>query len=228
MSDEPEERDDAQDEPEEPIRVVVVDDHPTLRDGVRADLESSGVASVVGEADDGGTAIEVVQETTPDVVVMDLDLPTVRGVDAIKEIVRTTPEAKILVLSVSGAESDVLEAVKMGASGYLLKTSTAEQIVDGVRRVHDGDAVFTPALAGLVLSEFRRAAQPEESGLTARENEILRLVAKGYTYGEIAEQLYISHKTVQNHVRNILNKLQLRKRYELMRYAIKRGLDVAE
>jgi DNA-binding NarL/FixJ family response regulator len=219
---------DEQDEPPEPIRVVVVDDHPTLRDGVRTDLESSGVAAVVGEADDGGAAIEIVQETTPDVVVMDLDLPNVRGVDAIKEIVRTTPQSKILVLSVSGAESDVLEAVKMGASGYLLKTSTAEQIVDGVRRVHDGDAVFTPALAGLVLSEFRRAAQPEESGLTARENEVLRLVAKGYTYGEIAEQLYISHKTVQNHVRNILNKLQLRKRYELMRYAIKRGLDVAD
>ena len=159
---------------------------------------------------------------------MDLDLPTVRGVDAIKEIVKGSPNAKILVLTVSGAESDVLEAVKMGAAGYLLKTTTAEQLVDGVRRVHEGDAVFTPSLAGLVLSEFRRAAQPEESGLTARENEILKLVAKGYTYGEIAEQLYISRKTVQNHVRNILTKLQLRKRYELMRYAIKRGLDMAE
>jgi DNA-binding NarL/FixJ family response regulator len=212
----------------EPIRVVIVDDHPTLRDGVRADLEASGVATVVGEADDGGPAIEVVRETAPDVVVMDLDLPTVRGVDAIKEIVKGSPNAKILVLTVSGAESDVLEAVKMGAAGYLLKTTTAEQLVDGVRRVHEGDAVFTPSLAGLVLTEFRRAAQPEESGLTARENEILKLVAKGYTYGEIAEQLFISRKTVQNHVRNILTKLQLRKRYELMRYAIKRGLDMAE
>lgn len=212
----------------EPIRVVIVDDHPTLRDGVRADLEASGVATVVGEADDGGPAIEIVRETAPDVVVMDLDLPTVRGVDAIKEIVKGSPNAKILVLTVSGAESDVLEAVKMGAAGYLLKTTTAEQLVDGVRRVHEGDAVFTPSLAGLVLTEFRRAAQPEESGLTARENEILKLVAKGYTYGEIAEQLYISRKTVQNHVRNILTKLQLRKRYELMRYAIKRGLDMAE
>jgi DNA-binding NarL/FixJ family response regulator len=212
----------------EPIRVVIVDDHPTLRDGVRADLEASGVATVVGEADDVGPAIEVVRETAPDVVVMDLDLPTVRGVDAIKEIVKGSPNAKILVLTVSGAESDVLEAVKMGAAGYLLKTTTAEQLVDGVRRVHEGDAVFTPSLAGLVLTEFRRAAQPEESGLTARENEILKLVAKGYTYGEIAEQLFISRKTVQNHVRNILTKLQLRKRYELMRYAIKRGLDMAE
>jgi DNA-binding NarL/FixJ family response regulator len=221
--------DDAPDVPEvEPIRVVIVDDHPTLRDGVRADLEASGVAAVVGEADDGGPAIEIVRETAPDVVVMDLDLPTVRGVDAIKEIVKGSPNAKILVLTVSGAEADVLEAVKMGAAGYLLKTTTAEQLVDGVRRVHEGDAVFTPSLAGLVLTEFRRAAQPEESGLTARENEILKLVAKGYTYGEIAEQLFISRKTVQNHVRNILTKLQLRKRYELMRYAIKRGLDMAE
>jgi DNA-binding NarL/FixJ family response regulator len=211
----------------EPIQVVIVDDHPTIRDGVRADLEASGIA-VVGEADDGGPAIELVREIAPDVVVMDLDLPTVRGVDAIKGIVKGSPNAKILVLTVSGAESDVLEAVKMGAAGYLLKTTTAEQLVDAVRRVHEGDAVFTPSLAGLVLTEFRRAAQPEESGLTARENEILKLVAQGFTYGEIADQLFISRKTVQNHVRNILTKLQLRGRYELMRYAIKRGLDMAE
>jgi DNA-binding NarL/FixJ family response regulator len=212
----------------ESIRVVIVDDHPALRDGVRGDLERSGVATVVGEAADGDEAIEVVRETAPDVIVMDLDLPTVSGTEAIRAIVQGSPAAKILVLTVSDAERDVLEAVKMGAHGYLLKTSTAEQLVDGVRRVHEGDAVFTPTLAGLVLTEFRRAAQPEESGLTARENEILRLVAKGYTYGEIAEQLFISRKTVQNHVRNILTKLQLRKRYELMRYAIRRGLDLGE
>ncbi len=211
----------------EPITVVVVDDHPTLRDGVRADLEASGVAVVVGEADDGGEAIEVVKETVPDVVLMDLDLPTVSGVDAIRSIVKGSPEAKILVLSVSGAESDVLEAVNSGAAGYLLKTATAEQLVDGVRRVHEGDAVFTPALAGLVLSEFRRAAQPEESGLTARRTSSPAR-GDGLTYGEIAEQLFISRKTVLNDVRNILSKLQLRKRYELMRYAIERGLDVAE
>ena len=162
----------------------------------------------------------------PDVVVMDLDLPTVRGVDAIREIVKISPSAKILVLSVSGAESDVLEAVKMGATGYLLKCRRRSSSSTGSAACTK-EMSFTP-LAGLVLTEFRRTAQPEEPGLTERENEVLRLVAKGYTYGEIAEQLYISHKTVQNHVRNILNKLQLRKRYELMRYAIKRGLDVAE
>jgi DNA-binding NarL/FixJ family response regulator len=210
----------------EPIRVVLVDDHPALRDGVRGDLERSGVATIVGEAADGDEAIEVVQETAPDVVVMDLDLPIVTGIDAIRAIVQSAPATRILVLTVSDAEADVLEAVKMGARGYLLKTSTAEQLVDGVRRVNEGDAVFTPALAGLVLSEFRRAAQPEESALSPRENEVLRLVAKGYTYGEIAEQLFLARKTVQNHVQNILKKLQLRKRYELMRYAIRRGMDL--
>jgi DNA-binding NarL/FixJ family response regulator len=213
---------------DEPIRVVLVDDHPALRDGVRSDLERSGIATVVGEAADGEEAIALVREAVPDVVVMDLDLPTVSGTEAIRAIVQGSPGAKILVLTVSDAEGDVLEAVKMGAHGYLLKTSTAAQLVDGVRRVHEGDAVFTPALAGLVLTEFRRAAQPEESGLTPRQDEILRLVAKGYTYGEIAEKLFISRKTVQNHVRDILTKLQLRKRYELMRYAIRRGMDLDE
>jgi DNA-binding NarL/FixJ family response regulator len=210
----------------EPIRVVVVDDHPMLRDGVRTDLERSGVATVVGEAADGGEAIELVREAAPDVIVMDVDLPTVRGTDAIRAILQISPAVKILVLSVSDAEGDVLEAIKMGAAGYLLKSSTAEQLVDGVRRVHEGDAVFTPALAGLVLSEFRKEAHPEEPGLSQRENDVLRLVAKGYTYGEIAEQLFISRKTVQNHVQNILTKLHLRKRYELMRYAIRRGYDI--
>ena len=145
-------------------------------------LEGSGVATVVGEADDGGVA-EVVGQTAPDVVVMDLDLLTVRGVDAIREIVKISPSAKILVLSVSGAESDVLEAVKNGAAGYLLKSSTAEQLIDGIRRVNEGDAVFTPALAGLVLTEFRRGAPTEEPGLSERENEVLRLVAKATRTG---------------------------------------------
>jgi DNA-binding NarL/FixJ family response regulator len=194
---------------------------------VRTDLESSGLATVVGEASDGGEAIEVVRDAMPDVVLMDLSLPTVQGIDAIKAIVEESPHVKILVFSASEAEANVLEAIKLGAAGYLLKTSTAEELVSGVRRVHAGDAVFTPSLAGLLLSEFRRTAEdePGEPGLTQRENEILRLVAKGYSYGDIAKELYISTKTVQNHVRNILTKLHLRSRYELMRYAIKRGLD---
>jgi DNA-binding NarL/FixJ family response regulator len=215
--------------PVEPIRVMVVDDHPVWRDGIRNDLESSGVATVVAEASDGGEAIERARESMPEVILMDLQLPTVPGVEAIRAIVEESPHVKVVVLSASGEESDVLEAVKVGATGYLLKGSTAGEIVNAVRRVRDGEPVFTPSLAGMVLSEFRRVAGPDPGipGLTPRENEVLKLVAKGYTYREIAGKLFISVKTVQNHVQNILTKLQLRKRYELMRYAIQRGLDKA-
>lgn len=211
------------------IRVMVVDDHPVWRDGVRADLERSGAATVVAEASDGGDAIEQAREAMPDLVLMDLRMPGVSGVDAIRQIVEESPHIKILVLSASAEESDVLEAVKVGAAGYILKSATSEELVEAVRRVRRGEPVFTAPLAGLVLSEFRRVstASSGEPVLTPRENEILKLVAKGYTYREIAEQLFISVKTVQNHVQNILSKLQLRRRYELMRYAIQRGLDKA-
>lgn len=214
----------------EVVRVMVVDDHPIWRDGVRSDLERSGVATVVAEASDGGEAIEAAREHMPEVVLMDLRMPTVGGVDAIRQIVEESPHVKVIVLSASGEEADVLEAVKVGATGYLLKSATGPEIADAVRRVREGEPVFTPSLAGLVLTEFRRVASQEgtgEPGLTPRENEVLKLVAKGYTYREIAEKLFISVKTVQNHVQNILAKLQLRKRYELMRYAIAKGLDRA-
>ncbi len=222
--------DEATTEASEPIRVMVVDDHPIWRDGVKGDLERSGVATVVAEATDGGEAIDRAREAMPEVILMDLMLPTVRGADAIRRIVEETPHVKILVLSASGEETDVLEAVKNGAVGYLLKSATATEIASAVRRVRDGEPVFTPSLAGLVLSEFRRVSGGDEPstgqpGLSPRENEVLRLVAKGYTYREIAEKLFISVKTVQNHVQNILAKLQLHKRYELMLYAIRKGMD---
>ena len=212
-----------------PIRVLIVDDHPMWRDGVRADLEGSGVGEVVGEASDGGEAIDAARDAMPEVVLMDLQLPTVSGVEATRQIVGESPHVRVLVLSASGEEADVLEAVKAGASGYLLKSSSADELKDAVVRVRDGQPVFTPSLAGLVLDEFRRIStkDPNEPDITARENEVLKLVAKGYTYKEIGEKLFISTKTVQNHVQNILTKLQLRKRYELMRYAIQKGLDRA-
>ena len=211
------------------VRVMIVDDHPMWRNGVRSDLESSGMAQVVGEAADGGEAIDVAREAMPDVILMDLQLPQVSGVDATRAIIEESPHVKVLVLSASAEEADVLEAVKAGASGYLLKSSSSEEVVDAVLRVRTGEPVFTASLAGLVLSEFRRIAtsDPNDPELTARENEVLKLVAKGYTYREIGEKLFITTKTVQNHVQNILTKLQLKKRYELMRYAIQKGLDRA-
>jgi DNA-binding NarL/FixJ family response regulator len=211
----------------EPIRVMVVDDHPVWRDGIRTDLETSGVATVIAEASDGGEAIELAHEHMPDVVLMDLRLPTLSGVDATRRITDETPHIKILIVSASGEEADVLEAVKVGAAGYILKSESGPDVVDAVRRVHLGEPVFTSGLAGLVLDEFRRVATKDvgEPALSPRENEVLLLVAKGYTYREIAQKLFISQKTVQNHVQNILTKLHLRKRYELMRYAIQKGLD---
>jgi DNA-binding NarL/FixJ family response regulator len=211
------------------VRVLVVDDHPMWRNGVRADLEGSGRAEVVGEASDGGEAIQVAREVMPDVILMDLQLPQVSGVDATRVIIEESPHTKILVLSASAEETDVLEAVKAGASGYLLKSSSSEEVLDAILRVRSGEPVFTASLAGLVLSEFRRIATPDpaEPELTPRENDVLKLVAKGYAYKEIGEKLFISTKTVQNHVQNILTKLQLKKRYELMRYAIQKGLDRA-
>lgn len=210
-----------------PVRVVLVDDHPVWRDGVREDLDRLGVAVTVGEAGDGGDAIVRVRETMPDVVLMDLTLPRMDGIEATRRIVDESPHVKILVVSASAAERDVLEAIKAGATGYVLKSATPSEIADAVSRVATGEPVFTPSLAGMVLSEFRRvsANQVGDPALTPRENEVLRLVAKGYTYREIGQKLFISVKTVQNHVQNILTKLQLRRRYELMRYAIERGLD---
>ena len=210
------------------IKVLIVDDHPVWRDGVHADLVGAG-HTVVGEASDGGEAIALARDAMPEVVLMDLQLPQVSGVEATRRIVEESPHVKVLVLSASAEEQDVLEAVKAGASGYLLKSSTSEELVSAVVRVRDGEPVFTPSLAGLVLDEFRRIAKKDvgEPELTPRENEVLKYVAKGYTYREIGEKLFISTKTVQNHVQNILTKLQLRKRYELMRYALQRGLDQA-
>ncbi len=216
--------------PPPPVRVVVVDDHPMWRDGVRADLERDGGFLVVGQAGTVAEAVEVVRRHRPALVLMDLSLPDGSGSDATAQVLAHVPGTRVLVLSASGEQADVLAAVTAGASGYLLKSATADTLVAAARQVVDGEPVFSPSLAALVLGEFRRVAAggapaPEGTGLTDRETEILRLVAKGYAYREVAERLVISVRTVQNHVQHILRKLRLSSRYELMRFAMERGLD---
>ncbi|MER7484734.1 response regulator transcription factor [Streptomyces sp. NPDC126497] len=219
---------------EDPIEVMVVDDHPMWRDAVARDLSESGF-EVVATAGDGDQAVRRAKAVVPDVLVLDLNLPGKPGVQVCKEVVAANPAVRVLVLSASGEHADVLEAVKSGATGYLLKSASTEELRDAVRRTAVGDPVFTPGLAGLVLGEYRRlasepagpapAGEPGAPRLTDRETEVLRLVAKGLSYKQIAERLVISHRTVQNHVQNTLGKLQLHNRVELVRYAIERGLD---
>nr|SBO94521.1 putative two-component system response regulator [Nonomuraea gerenzanensis] len=207
---------------------MVVDDHPMWRDGVARDLTEAGyeVVAAVGE---GRQAVRVAGAVLPEVVVLDLRLPDLSGPEVTAHLARMDPAPRVLVLSASAEQDDVLEAVKAGACGYLVKSASREEFLDAVRRTADGDAVFTPGLAGLVLGEYRRLAvqlEPTEGPrLTERETEVLRLVAKGLSYKQIAERLVLSHRTVQNHVQNTLGKLHLHNRVELVRYAIERGLD---
>ena len=212
-----------------PIRVMVVDDHPMWRDAVARDLTEAGY-EVVATAADGGQALRVAGAVRPDVVVLDLQLPDMPGVEVTRGLRAAHPAARVLVLSASGEQQDVLDAVKAGAVGYLLKSAGRPEFLDAVRRTAGGDAVFTPGLAALVLGEFRRlAAGPAGAGedaprLTERETEILRMVATGLSYKQIASRLTLSHRTVQNHVQNTLGKLHLHNRVELVRYAIEHGL----
>jgi DNA-binding NarL/FixJ family response regulator len=204
-----------------PLRVVVADDHPIWRDAVERDLAAAGL-QVVGVAGDGEKAVRVCAATSPDVLVCDLQMPGLNGVEVTRAVADRT---KVLVLSASGEQADVLEAVKAGATGYLVKSASAAELVDAVRRTAAGDAVFTPGLAGLVLGEYRRTADDAAAPkLTTRETEVLRLVAKGLTAKQVAERLVLSHRTVENHVQNTLSKLQLHNRAQLVRYAVERGL----
>ena len=217
---------------DEQIRVMVVDDHPMWRDAVERDLQAAGL-DVVAVAADGHQALARFPAARPQVVVLDLQIPGPNGVEVTASVLRTDPSARVLILSASGEQDDVLEAVKAGATGYLVKSASREELLDAVRRVARGDSVFTPGLAGLVLGEFRRLSDPASATrddplhpeLTERETEILKMVAKGLSYKQIAERLVLSHRTVQNHVQNTLRKLQMHNRVELTRYAIERGLD---
>ena len=214
--------------PEAAIRVMVVDDHPMWRDAVERDLQAAGF-DVVGVAANGDEALARFPAARPNVLVLDLQIPGPNGVEVTAAVLREDPSARVLILSASGEQADVLDAVKAGATGYLVKSASREELLAAVRRVAAGDTVFTPGLAGLVLGEFRRmsepSAGPDHPELTDRETEVLKMVAKGMSYKQIAERLVISHRTVQNHVQNTLRKLQMHNRVELTRYAIEQGLD---
>ncbi|WP_265445545.1 response regulator [Flexivirga meconopsidis] len=211
--------------------VMVVDDHPMWRDGVSRDLEASGF-TVVATADSVAAAGQRAKATQPAVVLMDMQLPDGNGADATAAVLEAAPQANVLVLSASSERDDVLDAVKAGACGYLVKSASAAELIDAVNATAAGQAVFTPGLAGLVLGEYRRMSNqppapdgPQLPSLTPRETEVLRLVAKGLSAKQIARRLDLSHRTVENHVQATLRKLQLSNRIELTRYAIEQGLD---
>ncbi len=207
---------------------MVVDDHPMWRDAVARDLAAEGF-EVVATAATGAEAINRAKAVRPGVVVLDLNIPSPNGVEVTASLMSFDEPPRVLVLSASGEQLDVLDAVKAGATGYMVKSASRQELVTAVQRVAAGDTVFTPGLEGLVLGEFRRIADgpaddPRDQ-LTDRETEILKMVATGMSYKQIASRLVLSHRTVQNHVQNTLRKLQLHNRVQLTRWAIEQGLD---
>ena len=205
------------------VRVVVADDHQIWRSGLRADLGES--FHVVGEAADADEAIEVIERVRPDLVVCDLHMPAGGGIKVARTCGETTP---IVMLTVSEAERDLLDAVAAGALGYLVKSTPSAELRQALWKAAQGEPVFSPSLAALVLGEFRRLNQgggAEGQALSEREREVLQHVAKGHTYRQIGEDLFIAEKTVENHVRNILGKLHLSRKQELIRYALEHGIE---
>ncbi|MDQ4084861.1 MAG: response regulator transcription factor [Actinomycetota bacterium] len=208
-------------------RVVLVDDHGMFRSGVRAELGTR--VEVVGEAADVDGAVEVIRRATPDVVLLDVHLPGGGGVEVLRRLHGRLPQTRFLALSVSDAAEDVIGAIRGGARGYVTKTITGPELVEAIGRVADGDAVFSPRLAGFVLDAFAGSidvAHIDEDldRLTEREREVMRLIARGYAYKEVAKELFISVKTVETHVSSVLRKLQLSSRHELTRWASDRRL----
>ena len=209
-------------------RVLIVDDHQLFRTGVRAELEPH--LEITGEAGGVDEAVEAIEMQSPDVVLLDVHMPEGGGVEVIRRTAAQTASPPcFLALSVSDAAEDVIAVIRAGARGYVTKNISGEELADAVRRVHDGDAVFSPRLAGFVLDAFAGPApQPESEldALTVREREVLQHIARGYMYKEIALRLDISPKTVEAHVSSVLRKLQLTSRHELSRWAAERGLDL--
>jgi DNA-binding NarL/FixJ family response regulator len=225
--------------PPDVIRVLIVDDHALYRRGLQTFLATEDGIEVVGEAADGVEAVDQAEETLPDVIVMDVGMPKRGGIDACRVIKQRVPSARILMLTSSDDEANLFEAVRSGANGYLLKSVTTEEVAAGIRGVHNGQSLISPLMATKLLAEFnqisQRATLPavapglELPRLTERELEILRLVARGKLNREIAAELYISENTVRNHIRNILDKLQMHSRMEAAMYAVRQRLiDLGE
>ncbi|MCZ7529003.1 MAG: response regulator transcription factor [Acidimicrobiia bacterium] len=206
----------------DPVTVVLADDHPIWRDGVARDLGDGFL--VVGEASTAAETIEQIRTNEPDLVICDLHMPGGGGIKVAKECGEQT---RIVILTVSEQERDLLDAVAAGAVGYLVKSIPGDELRKNLERAARGEPVFSPALAALVLGEFRRMSKDAtgENPLSDREREVLQLVARGHTYKQIGEDLFISPKTVENHVRNILGKLRLNRKQELIRYALEHGIE---
>ena len=208
-------------------RVVIVDDHAMFRSGVKHDIGSR--VHIVGEGEDVPTAVAAVLKAQPDVVLLDVHLPGGGGVEVLKQVHATEPEIKFLALSVSDAAEDVIGVIRAGARGYVTKSISADELVDAIGRIAEGDAVFSPRLAGFVLDAFSgsidiASVDEELDRLSQREREVMRLIARGYAYKEIARELFISIKTVETHVSSVLRKLQLSNRHQLTRWATDRKL----
>jgi DNA-binding NarL/FixJ family response regulator len=216
---------------DEPIRVLIVDDHALFRRGLVMVLEQEKDIDLVGEAGDGAEAAQIAQDTMPDVVLMDVRMPRRGGIEATSQIKAMAPHTKILMLTISDEEADLYDAIKAGASGYLLKEISIDEVANAIRQVNAGQSMISPSMASKLLTEFATmvkktdekpaAAQPR---LTEREMEVLRLVAKGRNNRDIAKELFISENTVKNHIRNILEKLHLHSRMQAVVYAVREKL----
>ncbi len=216
----------------DPIRTLIVDDHALFRRGLEMVLESEPDIELVGQASDGEEAVSKAGESLPDVVLMDIRMPRSSGIEACRALKEAAPSAKIVMLTISDEEEDLFEAIRAGASGYLLKDIPLDEVADTVRAVHGGQSLINPSMAGKLLTEFAALARRDEHEapkvpaprLTGREIQVLRLVARGMNNRDIAKDLFISENTVKNHVRNILEKLQIHSRMEAVMVAVREKL----